>query len=178
MNTTYGINSSKELHNGIISKKLQTYLQLSEAIDQYFRNNIFPIIFGIGSFWNLLIIIYFVKINTKNLRKMSSYHFLMISLAFADLCVSLGTSIIYPFSKRPSWELGEFGCVFFHKFYRFCLSNGFMLVAGAYLVRKMSSNCLSITCKNQQKEVWFRLFINLVYCFSFEYLYVHDSKSQ
>ena len=73
----------------------------------FFFLHIFPLI-GIGSFWNLLIIIYFVKINIKNLKKMSLYHFLIVNLAIVDLCISVGEPIFYHhLVNKPLWEPGS-----------------------------------------------------------------------
>jgi len=47
----------------------------------------------VGVFGNLLITVYFVKINAKKLKKMTSYHFLIVILAFTDLLFSISTSI-------------------------------------------------------------------------------------
>ena len=44
---------------------------------------------AIGVIGNLLVIIYFMKINMKKLKKMSSYHFLIILLAFTDLFICM-----------------------------------------------------------------------------------------
>ena len=90
--------------------------KLTLKAEVFFNLNIFPVIFGIGSFWNLLIIIYFVKINLKSLKKTSSYHFLIIKLAVVDLCTSVGVSITFHFNAKPTWELGTFGCILMKNF--------------------------------------------------------------
>ena len=50
---------------------------------------------GIGFFGNMLIIIYFVKVNKNKLLKMSAYHFLIVQLAIVDafICVVFPISI-------------------------------------------------------------------------------------
>ena len=90
--------------------------KLASAMRLFVYSNILPFVLSAGSFWNLLIIIYFVKINIKNLKKMSSYHFLIINLAVADLCTCFGTPITLHFYLKPSWELGAFGCTFMSSF--------------------------------------------------------------
>ena len=80
-------------------------------MERYFFLNIFPIIFGIGALWNLLIIIYFIKINIKKLTKMSAYHFLILNLALADFLVCVTASIIRPSTYKASWDLVVFGCI-------------------------------------------------------------------
>ncbi|XP_066928865.1 melanin-concentrating hormone receptor 1-like [Clytia hemisphaerica] len=89
-----------------------------------------PVIFGLGSICNILVIIYFVKINFKKLNKMSVYHFLIINLAVADLFVSVGTSINYPLISQPSWKYGEFACVFLRIF----LGNALPIISSWLLV--------------------------------------------
>ena len=94
------------------TKKSPLFL-LANDIDKYCYGYIFPIVLGVWSLWNLLIIIYFVKINLKNLTRMSSYHFLIINLAAADLCTYVGISNIFPLMRK----LGAFGCVFLTHFF-------------------------------------------------------------
>ena len=149
------------------------FVNFAKEVRSFIFSYGYPVIFGIGSFWNLLIIVYLIKINYKNLKRMSSYHFLIVNLNVADLCASLGISINYPFHQKPSWELGAFGCIF-----RSHLSNGFMLVISTYLIRTISIDCISITCKNQQKEIWFGLSIALDFCFSFKFLFFHGPESK
>jgi len=48
------------------------------------------LVVGVG---NLLITVYFVKINAKKLKKMTLYHFLIVILAFTDLLFSITTFI-------------------------------------------------------------------------------------
>ena len=78
------------------------YLIIQEV---YFRK-IIPIFNGIGAIGNILIIVYFLKINWKKLKKMSSYHYLLIHLAVADFIVCTGG---IP-SNMTMYNLGEFGC--------------------------------------------------------------------
>ena len=117
MNSTGRNNSAKSIHHA-----LSSFLGHFSAddIQLYYHIYVFPVIFGIGSFWNLLIIIYFMNIHSKNLRKMSSYHFLIVSLAVADLCTSVIVSIIFPFNHTPSWEPGIFGCILVGFSYAVC----------------------------------------------------------
>eukprot|EP00111_Clytia_hemisphaerica_P024988 TCONS_00073582-protein len=94
-------------------------LQMAKDFEQHFNCKVFPIIFGIGCFWNLLIIAYFVKINRgKGLRNMSSYHFLIIILAFVDLLVTMGITVRFCF--HPIEILGEeaglVACILVHTF--------------------------------------------------------------
>ena len=91
-------------------EELEIY-QISHKIVNFSLSNLYPVIFGIGSLWNFLIIIYFLKTNSKNLKKMSSYHFLIINLAIVDLCISVGMSIASPIFVKPPWDLGTFECI-------------------------------------------------------------------
>ena len=82
-------------------------------IDEFktiYLNFCFPIIFAIGGVWNLLIIVYFIKINIKNLKMMSSYHFLIINLAVTDFIAVVGISFLIPNLYQPTWQLGLLGC--------------------------------------------------------------------
>ena len=83
---------------------------MTQKASKIIIEDIFPVILAIGSFWNVLIIIYFVKINAKNLTKMSSYHFLIVQLAVADLIASGGVSIVA--NNLYDWRLGTFACSF------------------------------------------------------------------
>ena len=86
-------------------------LNLAKKITNEFFLYVYPPVFGIGSSWNMLIIIYFIKTNSKNLRKMSSHHFLIVCLSTSDLFVSIGMTIpMYYYSHSESWKFGEFGC--------------------------------------------------------------------
>ena len=49
------------------------------------------LITAIGIIGNVFVICYFIKINRRNLKRMSSYHFLIILLAFTDLFFSMVT---------------------------------------------------------------------------------------
>ena len=92
--------------------------KLSSNTVKFFMTKIFPVIFGTGSFWNLLIIVYFVKTNVKKgLKKLSSYHFLILNLTTVDLFISVGSTVFWPAIYQLSWELGEFTCVFLHRFF-------------------------------------------------------------
>ena len=86
------------------------------TINIYTMKFVLPAILGIGSFWNFLIIIYFVKIHFKRLTKRTSYHFLIINLAVTDLLTTAGSSIYYHYAFKPSWKLGKFGCIIFANF--------------------------------------------------------------
>ena len=116
------MNSSKNTSDfdSMLSLYLPEEVEIYNLVNKFgsfFYANIFSFFLGIGSFWNLLVIIYFMKINSKNLRKMSSYHFLVINLAFVDLCVTVGGSLLFPFSMKPSWELGAFNCALLITFF-------------------------------------------------------------
>ena len=99
MNASNSINSTKTFHDAILIPYF-----LTVDIEKYVRAYIFPVVFGIGSLWNSLIIIYFVKIDFKNLKKMSSYHFLIINLAIVDLCTRVGVTVKYLFLQNPTWQ--------------------------------------------------------------------------
>ena len=134
---------------------------------------IYPVMFGIGSFWNFLIIFYFVKINLKKtLKKMSSYHFLIINLAFADLCSSVGVSIVRPHDYKPSWFLGEFGCTFLRPFvYNICpIVSSWILVLISHARYKCIVNPLQASYSKKKYAViclfiWLVPFLGNVYFF-------------
>ena len=73
--------------------------------------NIFWMIMPLGAAGNLLIIVYFLKINFANkLTKMSLYHFLIIQLAIVDLMTSVTTSVTIGEFYKPAWRMGSFMC--------------------------------------------------------------------
>ena len=146
-------------------------LQHAVQVSDFFFLNVYPFIFGMGSLWNSLIIVYFVQINSKNLKNMSSYHFLIIHLAVVDLCTIVGLPIVQHFTFKPSWEFGAFGCIFFVRFIEsICpVSRGLMLVISAHLFYQISIDCLSIACENQQKEVWILCFHYLAHYICVEF---------
>lgn len=100
------------VHAFPIETELSTF---ANDANKWFLLHIFPVIFGIGSGFNLLIITYFIKYNVQKKRKlvnMSSYHFLIINQAITDLLITASTAIFYPRYYIPPWDLGEFLCVF------------------------------------------------------------------
>ena len=50
-------------------------------------------IFLVGLFGNIIIIVYFIKINKNRIKKMSTYHFLIILLAITDLSATIAGCI-------------------------------------------------------------------------------------
>ncbi|XP_066932276.1 proteinase-activated receptor 2-like [Clytia hemisphaerica] len=101
---------------------------MTSKASQFMMENIFPVAFVIGSFWNILIIIYFVKINA-----MSSYHFLIVNLAIADLMTSGGVALVA--YNLNNWRLGKFACSFlFDMFIKVCPTvSCFILVFISYI---------------------------------------------
>ena len=101
MSITNATNSSKTtFHDEIL---IPYFFERFNSMDiEEFHNYTILIIFGVGSSLNILIIAYFVKINLANLRKMSSYHFLIINLAVVDFCASAGISFHYINLKNPT----------------------------------------------------------------------------
>jgi len=71
----------------------------------------FPL-FLLGILGNLLIIIYFTKVNTKNLKKMSSHQFLIIMLAFTDLFVCIAAPFSWYYSEDFGLRVTSFMCHF------------------------------------------------------------------
>ena len=90
---------------------------------------VLPLLFAFGAIGNLLIILYFSFVNTnksnrrhrnynnkhnitRNLRTLSSYHYLVIQLAWIDFLACVGSSIIvyHYHSYDHPWRLGGFGC--------------------------------------------------------------------
>ena len=63
-------------------------IQAIEIIDK-FLNHLSLSLQLVGVFGNLLIISYFLTNNKKNIRKMSTYHFLLLHLAIIDILVCL-----------------------------------------------------------------------------------------
>lgn len=83
---TFGRNKTK---TNLEMQNLALVQQLSLAIIE----KILPLMFALGLCCNILIIVYFIKINvrkTKRLKKMSVYHYLIINLAFSDLLTCIG----------------------------------------------------------------------------------------
>ena len=118
-NSTMALNDSlKSGHHGYQEEiKINHYIQdLKTVILEY----IFPAILSLSAASNFLIIVYFLKVNTKKLRKTSPYHFLLIQLAVADFLVCVGMAVMEYFKIRPSWEIGEIGCRLFVVFQGVC----------------------------------------------------------
>ena len=80
-------------------------------IEKYYEPTLHLSIFIIGSIGNSLIIVYFVKRQKHGLKKMSSYHFLIIQLAIADLLVSICVPM---FNYMAPPNLNEFLCKIHH----------------------------------------------------------------
>ena len=85
-----------------------------ETIANFLGMNISFIMVPLGVLGNLLIIIYFIKINcvnnSKNLSKMSVYHYLIIQLAVFDLITSVATSTAIMEFHGPTWRAGHLVC--------------------------------------------------------------------
>ena len=152
-------------------EEIELYQHALDTRD-YLYSKIFPAIFGIGSIWNILIIVYFVKINVKNLKKMSAYHFLIISLAVIDLCASAGLSITQPLS-RP-WKLGVFGCVFFKSFMEFVCSmiSAWLLVLISFARFRSIVHPLCARI-NKKKYGFICILICTASCLSNSYMYLN-----
>ena len=68
------------MKNLVQNSTAETRQQHSQSV---FYTKILSTIYSLGAIGNLLIIIYFIKINQKKLLKMSAYHFLIINLAIS-----------------------------------------------------------------------------------------------
>ena len=132
-----------------------------------------PVLLGIGSFWNILVIVYFIRINGKKLKKMSSYHFLVINLAIADLITTVASAIYYHYAVQTSWELGEFGCVFMMSFVGYVcpLASTWILVLISYARYRSIIDTLSNP--NQQNKIWTGMPLHLGFIFSFKRVCVY-----
>ena len=60
---------------------------INEKLAFQILNYIYIFILTIGCIGNILIIVYFINVNRRKLKKMSAYHFLLILLAIVDLIV-------------------------------------------------------------------------------------------
>ncbi|XP_066921212.1 apelin receptor-like [Clytia hemisphaerica] len=84
----------------------------NEADDEFlywFSRIVYPF-FSIGIIGNLLIIIYHMHQNWGDLRKMSSYNFFIMQLAFADLVVCVTTPAMRYEEQKPVFQAGHFTC--------------------------------------------------------------------
>ena len=70
----------------------------------------------LGAIGNLLIIIYFLKINFGKWKKMSIYNFLIIQLAVIDMVTSVTTALVINEFYETAWRIGEFSCTFGYPF--------------------------------------------------------------
>ena len=86
--------------------------KLLKTILNHFWNP--PVYFGFGVLGNLLIIIFFLQMYAKKLSKMSSYHFMIVNIAVADLFVCSYFAKIRDISSESSSR--RFECVFFSPF--------------------------------------------------------------
>ena len=66
----------------------------------------------VGFIGNLLIIIYFLRINFGKWKKMSLYNFLIIQLAIVDMGTVVTTGLTIKELQKTKWRLGELGCTF------------------------------------------------------------------
>ena len=94
----YTINELTDILNATVYKgnlkmsrkqKLVGFLNVADFFiyQQYMRGifiNIVWLMLVIGVLGNLLVVVYFVKMHKKSLKKMSSYHFLLVILAVVD----------------------------------------------------------------------------------------------
>ena len=86
----------------------QAQKDLIKIVDvrNFIHNKIQTPMLCFGVLGNLLIIVYFLNLNWNKLRRMSSYHFLLINLAICDALACGGTAFLFHFL----WELDKFGC--------------------------------------------------------------------
>ena len=87
-------------------KKKMTILKDISSISK----RIVPAFSVFGAIGNVLIMVYFLKLNSGKLKDMSSYHFLIIELAVIDFVVSIGTPFYIYIFYNNEWVLGEFAC--------------------------------------------------------------------
>ena len=86
--------------------------QSLDELGEMIGSGVFLTIAPIGIAGNLLIIIYFLKVNFGKWRKMSLYNFLIIQLAIVDMVTSVLNSYIIHEFYEGTWRLGELGCTF------------------------------------------------------------------
>lgn len=87
-------------------------LESRESLHQQILGYITLVIFTIGCIGNMLIIIYFKKVDRKKLKSMSAYHFLITILAILDLNVCAmkvvdTTLMIIYFNERINTNISE-----------------------------------------------------------------------
>ena len=153
---------SIEAGNYVVNASTKNALESGVILHQQIVNYTTLIIFTIGSFGNLLIIIYFTKVDKKKFKSMSAYHFLLTLLAILDCSVCVlkivNTALMLNyFNDRITGE-SNVGRV-----YR-CLTSAsiYVLVIISYLrYRKITSPFRPAWSK---KTYFILCFLNLLFC--------------
>eukprot|EP00111_Clytia_hemisphaerica_P021432 TCONS_00063075-protein len=134
-------------------KDLLKILEIRNSIWNYIQT---PML-SFGVLGNLIIIIYFLNLNWNKIKKMSSYHFLLINLALSDTLACGGTAFLLHYFMKPAWELGRFGCIFvMNVFINICpMASCLLLIATSYaryrrivtpFKRRLNKKQYSIVC--------------------------------
>ena len=114
----------------------QAQKDLIKIVDvrNFIHNNIQTPMLCFGVLGNLLIIVYFLNLNWNKLRRMSSYHFLLINLALSDALACGGTAFLLHNVMKPSWELRKSGCIcVMNVFINICpMASCLLLIATSY----------------------------------------------
>ena len=95
-------------NGSFLTREIEVYSVYTFIRQLYFRK-IISILNGAGAIGNILIIVYFMKINLKKMKKMSSYHYLLINLAVADFIVCAGEVL----DNTTRYNFGEVVCRYF-----------------------------------------------------------------
>ena len=170
----FGFSASGDVEDENIFPQEMKIEELSMKIEALILQKIHPVIVGtFGTIGNLLIIIYFVKINLKKkLKNMSSYHFIINMLAVADLLACLGESVLSSYWSKQSWELGEFECRFLVDFAScVCpMASSWLLVFLSYvryrsLVQPFKTRISKRKCGAVCFTIWLVSFVNCIYVF-------------
>ena len=119
-------------------------------------NRVILIIYIIGCIGNTLIIIYFIKINRRKMKKMSAYHFLLILLAIVDLNVCAASFAVYLIDILYGYYFGKFLQIFQNPFIETSI---YILVIISFLRYKATTNPL--------EQRWSKKYYFLLSLFSF-----------
>eukprot|EP00111_Clytia_hemisphaerica_P011630 TCONS_00034179-protein len=84
----------------------------SKDVLHIFGSFVLPPLFALGALGNILIMAYFINVNKRNFKTMTSYHYLIIQIAFVDCLICVGSClIVYHYhSYDHPWKLKAFGC--------------------------------------------------------------------
>ena len=108
--------------------EMKVALKYAETIEYrmeiwYIAYIVIAVLAAVGVLGNFLIIYYFVRKYKRNIKAMSSYHFLIVLLALIDGLACILQALSYHFEWQQEWRLDDWSCVYGLNYIRLSFPN-------------------------------------------------------